>query len=167
MLNFNIFTHIKVGNRSRNSKDAVITARGKSQVIISRFQNGLCAVVEQMYSFEQLFSYTGSPKWLERLEVLAFNALPATFSDDMWAHQYDQLSNQINCIAFPLLSHFISNSVDAHLFGLEPNYGCCTANLSQGFPKFTLSAFAHNGDTVTIMGARDNSLSDFAVSLCC
>ncbi len=110
----------------------------------------LCAVVEQMYSFEQLFAYTGDIKWLERLEVLAFNALPATFSDDMWVHQYLQQSNQINCIRFSYPNHtvFSTNQWEAHLFGLEPHYGCCTANLSQGFPKFALSAFAYSGDTV-------------------
>ncbi|MBQ8768689.1 MAG: glycoside hydrolase family 127 protein [Oscillospiraceae bacterium] len=37
---------------------------------------------------------------------------------------------------------------DAHLFGLEPNFGCCTSNMGQGWPKFTLSAFMHQGDTI-------------------
>lgn len=104
----------------------------------------LCAVVEQMFSYELLFSVTGDVKWLERLEVIAFNALPGTFSDDMWAHQYDQLSNQINCIQFPVYPIFGTNSRESHLFGLEPNYGCCTANLSQGWPKFISSAFMYN-----------------------
>ena len=27
--------------------------------------------------------------WLERLEKLAYNALPAAISPDMWSHQYD------------------------------------------------------------------------------
>ena len=36
----------------------------------------LCAVAEQMYSYEILYAYTGAKKWKERLELLAFNALP-------------------------------------------------------------------------------------------
>lgn len=32
----------------------------------------LCAVVEQMYSCELLYAYTGDKKWAERLEVLGF-----------------------------------------------------------------------------------------------
>ena len=103
----------------------------------------LCAVVEQMYSYELLFAHTGDKKWAERLEVLAFNALPATFSDDMWAHQYVQMSNQIACKKFPGKPLFRTNGSEAHLFGLEPNYGCCTANMHQGWPKFALSAFMH------------------------
>lgn len=108
----------------------------------------LCAVVEQMYSYELLFAYTGDPKWAERLEELAFNALPASISDDMWSHQYVQLSNQIACQKFPGKPYFGTNSADAHIFGLEPNFGCCTANFNQGWPKLALSAFMHNGDTV-------------------
>ena len=30
------------------------------------------------------------------------------------------------------------------MFGLEPNYGCCTANFNQGWPKLALSAFARS-----------------------
>lgn len=108
----------------------------------------LCGVAEQMYSFELLYAYTGDPKWLERLEVLAFNALPAAISDDMWTHQYDQLSNQIACVRFPGRPHFRTNNGESHLFGLEPNFGCCTANFGQAWPKFALSAFMRCENTV-------------------
>lgn len=108
----------------------------------------LCAVVEQMYSCELLYAYTGDKKWAERLEVLAFNALPAAVDDDMCAHQYVQMSNQISCEKFPGKSLFRTNGAEAHLFGLEPHFGCCTANFNQGWPKFALSAFMHQGNTV-------------------
>ena len=108
----------------------------------------LCAIVEQMYSYAHLYAATGDGKWAQRLEVLAFNALPAAISDDMWTHQYVQMSNQIACVRFPGKSLFRTNSEEAHLFGLEPHYGCCTANFNQGWPKFALNAFFHNGDTI-------------------
>ncbi len=108
----------------------------------------LCSVVELMYSFEHLFAYTGDNKWAERLEVLAFNALPATISDDMWTHQYVQQSNQMSCQRLPGKSIFRSNNSEAHMFGLEPHFGCCTANFNQGWPKLTLSTFMHDADTI-------------------
>lgn len=108
----------------------------------------LCSVVEMMFSFEQLYLRTLNSKWAERLELIAFNALPASLSDDMWAHQYDQMSNQIACIRFDGKPIFRTNYSDSHLFGLEPNYGCCTANFGQGWPKLCLSAFIHNENTV-------------------
>ncbi len=108
----------------------------------------LCAVAEQMYSYELLYAYTGDPKWAEQLEILTFNALPATISDDMWTHQYVQQSNQINCKRVPERPIFRTNSDEAHRFGLEPNYGCCTANFNQAWPKFALSAFMHRDNTI-------------------
>lgn len=103
----------------------------------------LCSVVELMYSYELLYAYTGDKKWAERLEILAFNALPAAISDDMWSHQYVQMSNQIACQRFPGKPLFRTNSEEAHLFGLEPHFGCCTANFGQGWPKLALSSFLY------------------------
>lgn len=106
----------------------------------------LCSIVELMYSYEILFSITGNTEWLDRLELLAYNSLPATLSPDMWTHQYDQMVNQ--AAAFPMSKQpFRTNNNEAHLFGLEPHFGCCTANFGQGFPKFALSTFlkAENG----------------------
>lgn len=108
----------------------------------------LCSVAEQMYSYELLYACTGEAKWAERLELAAFNALPAAISDDMWTHQYDQMSNQMSCRRFAGKPIFGTNGREAHMFGLEPNYGCCTANFGQGWPKFVLSAFMHSDDTV-------------------
>ena len=108
----------------------------------------LCAIVEQMYSYEWLYAYTGDRKWAERLEVLAFNALPATISEDMWTHQYVQQVNQVACQKTMIMAPWSTNGPYAHTFGLEPNYGCCTANFNQGWPKFALSPFMHNGNKI-------------------
>ena len=49
----------------------------------------------------------------------------------MWAHQYLQAVNEINAIkADP---HVWQHDGDmAETYGLEPNFGCCTANFNQG-----------------------------------
>ncbi len=107
-----------------------------------------CAVVEQMYSYEEMFAHTGDNKWAERLEVLGFNALPATLSEDMWTHQYVQQVNQVACQKTMIMAPWSTNGPYAHTFGLEPNFGCCTANFNQGWPKFALSAFMHKDNTI-------------------
>ena len=95
----------------------------------------LCAVVEYLYSLETLLSVLGDPAFGDRLEKITFNALPATFSPDMWSHQYDQQVNQVEC-SIRENRIWNTNGPDSNIFGLAPNYGCCTSNLSQGWPKF-------------------------------
>lgn len=101
----------------------------------------LCSVAELMFSCEVLYMLTGKRVWADRLEKAAFNALPATIDDNMWTHQYDQAVNQIACIKFPGKSFFSTNNSEAHLFGLEPHFGCCTANFNQAYPKLALNTF--------------------------
>ena len=95
----------------------------------------LCSVVELAYSLEVLVSILGDPIFADQLERVIFNALPATFSPDMWSHQYDQQVNQVEC-SIRDDRIWSTNGPESNIFGVEPNYGCCTANLSQGWPKF-------------------------------
>jgi hypothetical protein len=104
----------------------------------------LCTVVEYMYSLERALAITGDASLGDRLERLAFNALPGTLTDDMWAHQYNQEPNQVECS----LHHkpWVTDGPESNLFGLEPNFGCCTANFNQGWPKFAASLFMLSGN---------------------
>src|SRR5271157_3643087 len=105
----------------------------------------LCTVVEAMYSLEALSAVTGDARLGDRLEKLAFNALPAPFKKDMTAHQYDQQCNQVICSKDG--EHvYVNNGPDSNLYGLEPNFGCCTANLHQGWPKFTSFLWMKSSD---------------------
>jgi len=105
----------------------------------------LCAVVEYMFSLETSIAILGDPSLADRLERIAFNALPGTFSVDMWSHQYDQQANQVLCAVLED-NVYTSNGPDANIFGLEPNYGCCTANMHQGWPKFVHSLWMETPD---------------------
>lgn len=110
----------------------------------------LCAVAELMYSFEHIFAVTGDGVWGDRLEAAAFNAFPATFTPDMNAHQYDQQVNQPFCRYNPK-PNFGTNGPESNLFGVEPNYGCCTSNMHQGWPKFAESVFMRAEDGVAVL----------------
>ena len=103
----------------------------------------LCTVVEYMFSLERSVAITGEASLADRLEKLAFNALPGTLTDDMWAHQYNQEPNQVECS----LHHkpWVTDGPESNLFGLEPNFGCCTANYHQGWPKFANSLWMLSG----------------------
>jgi len=114
----------------------------------------LCAIVEYMFSLEILISILGDSKFADRLEMITFNALPATFKPDMRAHQYDQQVNQVIC---NIAKRDWTNGPDANIFGLEPNFGCCTANMHQGWPKYVKSLW---------MATDDNGLAAIAYSPC-
>ncbi len=104
----------------------------------------LCAVVEAMFSLEQEIAILGDAQLGDRLEKIAYNALPATLSPDLWSHQYDQQPNQISCTL--ARRDWTDNGPESNLFGLEPNFGCCTANLHQGWPKFAANLWMATPD---------------------
>jgi uncharacterized protein len=104
----------------------------------------LCTVVETMFSLEQSLAILGDATIGDRLEKIAFNALPGTFTDDMWAHQYDQEPNQVEVSLHR--KPWTTNGPESNLFGLEPNFGCCTANFHQGWPKFAASQWMYSND---------------------
>lgn len=104
----------------------------------------LCSVVEEQFSLEKLIGILGQPALGDRLERISFNALPGTFSKDMWAHQYDQQPNQV--MATLEQRDWTTNGPEANIFGVEPNFGCCTANMHQGWPKFAASLWMATPD---------------------
>ena len=70
-----------------------------------------------------------------RCERIAYNALPGTIDPQMWSHQYLQQANEINA-RYNITDHvWQTDGADSTGFGVAPNFGCCTANLQQGWPK--------------------------------
>ncbi len=116
----------------------------------------LCAVVEYMFSLEVLVATTGDAVLADALEEITFNALPATLTTDMWAHQYDQQINQIECSVRE--RPWTTNAADSNIFGLEPNYGCCTANFGQGWPKFASHLWMRSADGIAAVSLAPSIL---------
>ena len=110
----------------------------------------LCSVVEYMFSLQALLESFGSTAYADQMERLAYNALPATITEDFMAHQYLQQANQI--MADDTERPWFNNSKESNMFGLEPNFGCCTANMHQGWPKFVNSLwYKEDSNTVVSM----------------
>ena len=76
----------------------------------------LCAVVEQMYSLQVAFRAGGRLSWLDRIEAIAFNALPATLSADMWQHQ---------CAATAASSTLLCTALSPGLLLQQRGQHCC------------------------------------------
>ncbi|KAJ7655377.1 hypothetical protein B0H17DRAFT_1099127 [Mycena rosella] len=110
----------------------------------------LCLVVEAMFSGSFLYQVIGDLKFADQVERMAYNALPATLTGDMWARQYLQQQNQVaskNMTPNP----FPEDGPYSNVFGLEPNYPCCTVDFPQGFPKFATNSFLVTPDRAALV----------------
>lgn len=98
----------------------------------------LCTAVELMFSLENVIAITGDVSFMDHLERIAFNALPAQSDDNYTKRQYYQQVNQV------MVSRHERNFETPHghtdlCFGVLTGYPCCTVNMHQGWPKFVQS----------------------------
>lgn len=105
-----------------------------------------CTVVEYMFSLETALETWGADEdVVDRLERIAYNALPASARADESAHQYDQQANQVICHVTEDRI-YTNNGPESNTFGLAPHFGCCTANRHQGWPKFAARLWTSSDD---------------------
>jgi rhamnogalacturonyl hydrolase YesR len=100
-----------------------------------------CQVVEYLFSLEILISIFGDAEYGDRMELIAFNSLPASFTEDMWYHVYFHQANQIMSTES---NPWVDGGPQSNMYGMSPNYGCCTANFNQGWPKYVQHMWMKN-----------------------
>lgn len=104
-----------------------------------------CTAVEMMFSLESMLAITGQVSFADHLEKIAFNALPAQATDDFLYRQYFQQANQV--MVTNKMRNFETNHDGTDLcYGLLSGYPCCTANMHQGWPKFTQNLWYSTAD---------------------
>jgi DUF1680 family protein len=96
----------------------------------------LCAVVESMFSLEEIISITGDTHYMDALERIAFNALPTQTTDDYNNKQYFQVANQVE-IARGVFDFSLPFGREMNnVLGMRSGYTCCLANMHQGWTKY-------------------------------
>lgn len=107
-----------------------------------------CGVVEALLSTEIAERIFGDAALGDRLETIAYNALPATMTPDSTGHTYYVLQNQVMAT---LGNHgFDNDHGDSSAFGAPLGFDCCFSNYHMGWPKFVQSMW---------MGTKDNGLA--------
>ncbi len=101
-----------------------------------------CSVAEEMFSLESMTTITGDMTFVDQLEKIVYNALPAQANDDFTSRQYFQAANQIELsdrlnTSYQTIVHHGTDFV----FGLLSGYPCCTTNMHQSWPKFVQNLF--------------------------
>ncbi|KAL4263393.1 Non-reducing end beta-L-arabinofuranosidase-like GH127 middle domain-containing protein [Pleurotus pulmonarius] len=112
----------------------------------------LCTVVEQIFSLAIIYQTFGNNSIADRVEKLAYNALPAALMPDWKSHQYDQEVNQIWAQEMNP-PPWGNNGPDSNVFGFEPNYPCCTVNHPQAYPKFWANSFVTDSNGTSLIHA--------------
>lgn len=97
----------------------------------------LCGIVEGMLSTEIAFSILGDAYLCDRLETLAYNALPAAYAPDYSGHVYFILQNQV--LATTGYHEFDCDHGDSSSFAAPCGFDCCFANNHMGWAKFVKS----------------------------
>jgi uncharacterized protein len=97
----------------------------------------LCAIVESMFSLEQAIAITGDMEFMDALERMTYNALPAQTTDDYNNKQYFQIANQVH-VARGVFNFSLPFARGMNnVYGMRSGYTCCLANMHQGWTKFT------------------------------
>lgn len=128
----------------------------------------LCAVAESMFSLEKIIAITGDTDYMDALERMTFNVLPAQTTDDYNEKQYFQIANQVHIkkgvFNFSLPFGREMNNV----LGMRSGYTCCLANMHQSWTKFAqhlwyatpgggLAALAYSPNQVTAKVGLNNT----------
>ena len=103
-----------------------------------------CSIVEQMLSDETIVRIFGEGKYADRIEQIAFNALPAAWNRDLTALRYYTLPNHV--IAKRGGQGFGQNYDNGVVYGPRSGYPCCCFNVHQGWPKFVQNSWAATSD---------------------
>ncbi|KAI1818466.1 duf1680 domain-containing protein [Poronia punctata] len=107
----------------------------------------LCTSTELMFSLAWIYQYLADNELADWAELVAFNAFPGQIWPDWWSHQYVQQENQPwsrNLTEYPQMWQNVGTY--GNVFGLEPDYPCCTVNHPQGYPKFLANSFVVTAD---------------------
>ncbi len=105
----------------------------------------LCTAVEMMYSLENMLRITGDPSFADHIEKITFNALPTQTTDNYMERQYYQQPNQV-MITRQERNFYTNYQGTDQVLGLLTGYPCCTANMHQGWPKFTQNLWYASAD---------------------
>lgn len=105
----------------------------------------LCTAVEMMYSLENMLQITGDQSFADHIEKITFNALPTQATDNYTERQYYQQPNQV-MITRHERNFYTNYEGTDQVLGLLSGYPCCTANMHQGWPKFTQNLWYASAD---------------------
>lgn len=115
----------------------------------------MCAIVERILATTVAIKILGEASIGDQLELVAYNALPASLSPDLRGLRYYILPNQPKCTNEKLGFRHNGHGQNAICPSPHSGYACCRSNFHYGWPKFVHNmwmATADNGLAVAAYG---------------
>ena len=106
-----------------------------------------CIAADMLWSLGYFLQACGDVAAAERMERIAYNALPGAITKDFKRHQYLSAVNQIACTPFANNTHF--NYGESAWRQYRPSHfpQCCTGNISRAMPSFVESMWMLERET--------------------
>ena len=104
----------------------------------------LCAIAERILSCQSVIAATGNLNAADDLEVVAYNSLAGTLSDDGKGMRYYCVLNLPACQKGAML--YANNGDGSSVCpGPDAGFGCCRSNFHFAWPKFVQSMWMRKG----------------------
>lgn len=118
----------------------------------------LCGIVESMLSTELAIGVLGDVDLADRLELIAYNSLPAAYAPDYKGASYFISQNQV--LATAGNHEFSTDHGDDLTFGAPCGYECCFPNNHMGWPKYVQSMWmATENDGLAVIAYGPNKVT--------
>ena len=106
-----------------------------------------CIASDMMWSLGYYLQADGDTFAADRMERIAYNALPGAVTKDFRRHQYLSAVNQVICSPFANNTHF--NYAEAAWRQYRPSHfpQCCTGNASRAMPAFVQRMWMRDAKT--------------------
>lgn len=106
-----------------------------------------CVTADLLWSLGYFVKADGSVRYADRMEKIAYNALPGAVTKDFTGLQYLSSTNQIVCSPFSNSSHFQYAESSWRQYKPKHFPQCCPGNVHRAMPNFVMRMWMQDAQT--------------------
>ena len=106
-----------------------------------------CLATDMMWALGFYMMAEGNVRAADRMERIAFNALPGSVTKDFRRHQYLSAVNQVFCTPFSQSAHFNYSEATWRQYRASHFPQCCTGNVNRAMPAYVARAWLADAAT--------------------
>lgn len=106
-----------------------------------------CVTADMLWSLGYYVEADGSVRDADRMEALAYNALPGAIKKDFTGHQYLSSVNQVACTPWSNDTHFNYGEAPWRQYRTSHFPQCCSGNVNRAMPNFAFRMWLRDSAT--------------------